>query len=278
VTTVSPREPVTPRGSAVPGTVQSVSRALRLLEFVAATREGVTAREVAQHLDLALPSTYHLLATLTQSRYVIHLADVHRYVLGNQVRLLERGLTRQLEAPEPVAAALRRLHTTADAAAYYAIYRDVDVVIAHVVDSELRPRVRDLHVGFDQAAHATAFGKVMLAGMEDTRRDAYLSRTGLRPCTQRTIVDRGELEAQLTHVREANLALEIGEFRDGLSCMASPVRSGSGSVIGSVAVSLPSADLARRRWELERTVRHGAMAVTRVVTALSRQAHRAAGG
>lgn len=250
------------------GTVQSVSRALRAMEFVAASRDGVTAKEIAAHLDLALPSAYHLLATLTESGYLVHLAQDHRYGLGYRVRLLEQGLERQLEVPALIASAVKRLHLEADAAAYYAVYREVNVVVAHVVDSERRPRVQVLDIGFHEATHATAFGKVMLAAMSPEERDAYLDRVGLRRCTANTMTDRSLLEAHLDKVRRSGVALEIGEFQDGLSCLAAPVRSSAGAVLASVAISLPSADFATRRWDLERAVRRGALVATRAVNSL----------
>jgi len=252
----------------VAGTVQSVSRALRAMEFVAASRDGVTAKELAAHLDLALPSAYHLLATLTESGYLVHLAQHHRYGLGYRVRLLEQGLARQLKVPAVIAAAVRRLHHEADAAAYYAVYREFDVVIAHVVDSERRPRVQVLDIGFHEATHATAFGKVMLAAMPPDERATYLDRVGLRRCTSNTLVDRQTLETHLESVRRSGVALEIGEFQDGLSCLAAPVRSSAGAVLASVAISLPSADFASRRWALERAVRRGALVATRAVNRL----------
>lgn len=248
-----------------PGTLQSVSRALRLLELVAATRDGVTAKEAAAALGVALPTAYHLLTTLTESGYLVHLAAERRFGLGYQVRVLEQGLCRQLEVPPGVAAAVGRLHVEADAAAYYAVYRDADVVVAHVVDSPRRPRVQVLDIGFHEATHATAFGKVLLAAMDPAARRAHLSRTGLRPCTGRTIVDEQALEGHLAHVRESSVALEIGEFQDGLSCLASAVRGPDGAVVGSVAISLPSAEFTSRRWQLERAVRHGATAATRAL-------------
>jgi DNA-binding IclR family transcriptional regulator len=251
---------------AVPGAIQSVSRALRAIEFVAASPEGVTAKQIGAHLNLAVPSTYHLLATLIESGYVIHLAQEHRYALGYRVRLLEQGLERQLEVPNQIAEAIKRLHIEADAAAYYAVYREIDVVIAHVVDSERRPRVRVLDVGFHEATHATAFGKVMLAAMTPEDRDAYLARVGLRRCTDNTIVDRRALEVHLEQVRKSGVALEVGEFQQGLSCLAAPVWSPAGAVVASVAISLPSPDLAARRWALERAVRHGALVATRAVS------------
>src|SRR6195952_4417286 len=154
-----------PRDEVAPGTVQSVSRALHLLEHVAKSPGGVSAKQAAEHLGVALPSAYHLLATLTDCGYLVHLTGEHTYALGYQVRVLEHGLTRQLQAPGPVAAAVRALHHTADAAAYYAVYRDVEIVVAHVLDSERRPRVRVLAIGFLEAAHVPALGKVILADM-----------------------------------------------------------------------------------------------------------------
>ena len=261
-----------PTQTGVAGGLQSVARAMRLLEFVAAHRDGVSARQAAEHLEMALPSAYHLLATLTSSGYLTHLAQDHRYALGYRVRLLEQGLVRQLTVPALVAAAIRQVHKDADAAAYYAVYRGVDVVIAHVVDSERRPRVQVLDVGFHEATHATAFGKVMLAAMDPTRRAGYLDTAGMRQITTRTITDRTELETHLTGVRESSIGVEIGEFQDGLSCLASPVRSSAGAVVGSVAISLPSAELAKRRLVVERAVRHGARTVTRAITASGRPA------
>jgi DNA-binding IclR family transcriptional regulator len=252
------------------GTVQSVSRALQALELVASRRDGATAREVAAHLDLALPSTYHLLATLTASGYLVHLAQEHRYGLGYRVQLLEQGLARQLEVPASVAAAIAQLHHDADAAAYYAVYRDVDVVIAHVEDSARRPRVQALDVGFHEATHATAFGKVMLAAMDGATRERHLAQAGVRALTGQTVTDREELETQLAHVSASSIAVEINEFQEGLSCLASPVRSRAGAVVGAVAISLPTSELVTRRRRLERVVRHGAMVVTRAVTAASR--------
>jgi DNA-binding IclR family transcriptional regulator len=263
-----PTDPARRRETPAAGSVQSVARALRALEYVAASRNGATAKQIAAHLDIALPSTYHVLTTLTEAGYLVHLTQEHRYGLGYRVRLLEQGLERQLEVPPQIVDAINRLHTEADAAAYYAVYRDVDVVVAHVADSERRPRVRVLDIGFHEATHATAFGKVMLAAMAPEDRDAYLDRAGLRRCAENTITDRGALEEHLTQVRRSGVALEMSEFQSGLSCLAAPVYSRAGAVVASVAISLPSAEFAHRRWALERAVRHGALVATRALNAV----------
>lgn len=246
--------------------LQSVAKALHVLELVGASPEGVAAKEVARSLDVSLPSAYHLLSTLVDTGYAVHLSGEARYGLGSKARFLGQALCRQLAVPREVADGIRQVHADADAAAYYAVYRDTRVVVAHVEDSERRPRVQPLDVGFDEAAHATAFGKVMLASMGDAERDGYLSALGCPPLTPSTITGRQALAAHLGHVRESGVALELEEFQPGLGCMAAAVRERSGAVVASVAVSLPVAELRQRRWHLEKAVRRGAARVTRALT------------
>ncbi|GAA3729835.1 DNA-binding IclR family transcriptional regulator [Spinactinospora alkalitolerans] len=257
---------VAPRsgGSRTP-VLQSATKALRVLELIAGSPTGLSAKEIAGRLDLALPSTYHLLTTLVDAGYVVHLSEEARYGIGSKARFLGQALTRQLAVPREVAAAIKQVHVDADAAAYYAVYRETDVVIAHVEDSDRRPRVQPLDVGFDEAAHATAFGKVMLSAMAPEECAAHLGLTGCPSLAPSTITDAAELTEQLSHVRESGIALELEEFQRGLGCMAAPVQSRAGAVVASVAISLPVAELRKRRWHLERVVRHGAARVTRAL-------------
>ena len=250
---------------AAPPGLQSVTRALHVLELIASRPDGMTAKEVSARVGMPLPTVYRLLTTLVDSGYLIHLASEHKYGLGYRVRLLDQGLVSQLAVTDEVAETIRMLHHEADAAAYYAVYRGVDVVVAHVVDSERRPRVQILDVGFHEATHATAFGKVMLAGMSDSERESYLDTFGLPALTPNTITDRARLQSQLAHVRRSNVALEVNEFQPGLTCMAAPVTTATGQVVASVAVSLRSEDFAPRRWDIERAVRQGASRVTRAL-------------
>lgn len=245
--------------------LQSVTRALHVMEMVAATRDGVRAKDVAAALEMPLPTVYRLLSTLVDAGYLVHLVSEHRYGLGYRIRVLDQGLHGQLAVSDEVADAVARLHVEADAAAYYAVYRGVDVVVAHVVDSVRRPRVQILDVGFHEATHATAFGKVMLSGMSPEERDRYLDAFGLPALTPKTMTDRKVLGEHLRHVGEAGVALEVNEFQPGLTCMAAPVRSPAGQIVGSVAISLASHSFAPRRWDIERAVRQGAARVTRVL-------------
>jgi DNA-binding IclR family transcriptional regulator len=142
------------------------------------------------------------------------------------------------------------------------VYRGANVVVAHVADSPAAPRVQTLDFGLHEGAHATAFGKVMLAGMEPAQRAEYLKAHGLPGLTSQTVTDLARPEAHLESVGTTGIAWEFEELQPGLVCAATPVRSADGHVIGSVAVS-GGVDLAQRAEAVDRALRQAAADVGR---------------
>jgi DNA-binding IclR family transcriptional regulator len=248
------------------GLLQSVERAMRVLDHIAAAPGPLPAREVSHSLGLSLPTTYHLLTTLVTGGYLVHLAEEHAYALGHRVDDLARGLRRQIAVPAEVERVTAVVHRQAHAAAYYAALRDAEMIVAHVAECPEHPRIRLLDVGFHQAPHATAFGKLMLAMLEPGAAEDLLDATGTPQVTAGTVTDRRLLRRQLAQVRTTGLAIEVDEFQADLSCMAAPVTDAAGRFVGAVAVSMPTVQLRERRWAVERAVRLGAVRATRAVS------------
>lgn len=239
----------------------SITRALRVVEAVAAAGDGVTAKAIARRLAAPLPTVYRALGTLVEEGYLVRLHDVRGYGLGYRVAELHRSLTDQVRPPGPLRAALREVHTAAGAAAYLAVFRDVDVVVADVDDCNDHPRPVDLRVGEPTPAHATAAGKVMLAGLRPARLAELLERTGLPRFGPRTVADRRALDRELMRIRSDGAAVEVEEFVEGVAGVAAPVLGADGEVEAALGVSVPRAEFTARRWELERVVRGAAARV-----------------
>ena len=251
------------------GLLQSVERAMRVLDHIAAATGPVPAKEVARAVGLTLPTTYHLLTTLVNGGYLVHLPEERAYALGHHIGDLAHGLRRQIAAPAEVERVAAVIHQQAGAAAYYAALRDDEMIVAYVAECPQHPRIRPLDVGFHQAPHATAFGKLMLATLEADRAEHLLDSTGTPSITPGTVTDRRLLRRQLAQIRATGLAVEVDEFQADLSCMAAPVTDAVGRFVGAVAISMPTRQLRERRWAVERAVRMGAVRATRAV-ALSR--------
>ncbi|ROQ40807.1 transcriptional regulator [Frondihabitans sp. PhB188] len=121
-----------------------------------------------------------------------------------------------------------------------------------------------MNFGFHEAAHATAFGKFLLAGMSSEQRDQYLDVHGLGRLTPTTKTARADLLAELVEVGNSGVAWENEEFVTGQTCAAVGVRNGAGMIVSSVAIRAPSGELTpRRRSEVERHLRDAAAAAAR---------------
>ena len=245
------------------GLIASAQRALRVLDVVAAAGDGIAAKAVARRTGYTLGTTYHLLNTLVHEGYLVSLGHSRGFGLGYKIGGLFSRLRETVDAGAEVRAALGELHREAGAAAYFAVFRARRAVVAEVVDAPGAAAVERFGTGVDEAPHATAFGKVMLASLPRDERRAYLAEAGLTPGA---VPGAGDgLGHELGQVRRAGLAHDVEEFRAGLACVAAPVRGDEGRIVGAVALAVPAASFTVRRGALECAVRAGAVRVSSIL-------------
>jgi IclR family acetate operon transcriptional repressor len=220
-----------------PTLIQSVQRALRLLEVLAEHDGRARAKELARATGLPLATTYHLLRTCTHEGWLQRLDD-GSYVLGHRIDVVRDHGTaaRGVAHARP---ALEWLRDELGGAVYLGRYVDGEVMVAEIVDSASAPRI-DLWVGIHDAAHATALGKAILGQLSAGDRDDYLARHPLHDLTPRTVVDRRRLRLP----GPGEVAVDDGEYAVGIRCLAAAVRTPSGA--GAVAVVSPASEVRRR--------------------------------
>ena len=215
-----------------PTLIQSVQRALRLLEMVAEFDGRAQAKELARAAGFTLPTTYHLLRTMTHEGYLQRLDD-GGYVLGHRLDVVLRhgGAARAVAQARP---ALEWLRDELNSAVYLARYEDGEVVILDIVDSAKAPRI-DLWVGIHDAAHATALGKSILGQLRADDREEYLSSHRLHQLTRHTVVNSARLRERLPDPDA--VAMDNEEYAVGIGCLAAPVSTPD--VMGSIGVVTP---------------------------------------
>lgn len=226
-----------------PTLITSVVRALSLLDTVGAQSGPVPAKKLARLTGLPLGTTYHLLRTLLHEGFVDR-AD-GGYVLGDRVSTLAQRRV----GTDPGGRAhrvLRGLHDELGAAAYLSVLDDGCIRLIDVADSPDAPRT-DMWVGFDDAAHATALGKAVLASLPEDELKDYLADHPMVDLTPATVTSRTVLLQQLHHSPE--LTSDDEEYAVGVACLAVPVPSST--LVAAVAISVPAA----RRATLEGSTR-----------------------
>jgi IclR family acetate operon transcriptional repressor len=220
-----------------PTLIQSVQRALRLIEVLAEHDGRARAKELARASGLPLATTYHLLRTCAHEGWLQRLDD-GSYVLGHRIDVV-RGHGSAARAVAHARPALEWLRDELSGAVYLARYVDGEIVVSEIVDSPRAPRI-DLWVGIHDAGHATALGKSVLGQLPTAGRDDYLDRHPLHDLTPRTVVDRRRLRLPLP----GGVAVDDGEYAVGVSCVAAAVATPDG--IGAVGVVCPPSERGRR--------------------------------
>jgi len=249
--------------------IRSVSRALRVLEAVGGAEHGLTVKQIARRCELTVATTYHLVRTLAYEGYVARRED-GTYVVGMEISDRFRELVAALRGPPTIAEALRRAALDTGYSHFVGRFISGRVVLTACAEGPRTPYLEDLLPGFDDAAHATALGKALLATLTADQRARYLRDYGMRGYTPATLVTPDQLESDLAAGEKRAMHMEVGQYRPGLACAAVQAvadRDQDRRIVVAVAVPAPdmmtSAKIIRTR--LAVTARQVALAVAEAV-------------
>jgi DNA-binding IclR family transcriptional regulator len=220
-----------------PGRVQSVDRAVTILEFLARNGwSGVT--EVGEALDVHKSTAFRLLTTLESRGLVEQHADTGQYHLGFGLVHLARAVVVGPDIAGRARAGCEWLAGhTAETITLSVLEGDECVTIDQIIPTSAV--VSRSWLGRRTPSHCTSPGKVFLAHLDADRRAGILGEP-LKRYTDHTITDAAELEALLDQVLADGYATTIEELEDGLSSVAAPVLSADGRVVATIEVSGPS--------------------------------------
>lgn len=226
---------------ATPSGVQSIDRAVLVLELLADAGGSLRLAELVAATGLPLPTVHRLVRALAHNGYVRQEAS-KRYALGPRlIRLGEvsgRGLS-SLAMPDLTALAAQ-IGETANMALL-----DGDAVL-YVAQAPSAHSMRMFtEVGRRVAAHCTGVGKALLAQLPDTEVRELLDRTGMTAHTPHTITDPDVLLSELSSIREQGWAVDHAEQEAGVWCVAAPVRDAPARV--AISISGPSGRITPER-------------------------------
>ncbi|GAA1685686.1 DNA-binding transcriptional repressor XynR [Glycomyces endophyticus] len=228
--------------------IQSVQRALRIMELVGRHADGVSAPRIAFECGLNRATAYNLLRTLVYEGYLRRDGE-GRYSLGLEVSDRYSELTRAISGPKTCGDYMRRLSVETGYSTFVARFVEDRPAVTEVIEGNRSPHVEDLIVGFDDGAHATALGKALLATLLPTDRARFLRAAGMRRFTGRTLIEPDAFEHDLAVYGESGVYAELGQFKEDVACAGVVVRrDGSPSERVVFAVAMPIADI-RESWQ-----------------------------
>jgi DNA-binding IclR family transcriptional regulator len=218
--------------------VQSVDRALDILEAFNYNEEELGVTELSHKLNLHKNNVFRLLATLETRGYIEQDRKTGNYRLGIKIFEVANVFLHHLGLRRQARPILEELVSKCNETAYLAVTEGTDVV--YVLMHETTHTVRVIpRLGHRLPAYCTASGKIQLAfESQDHLRELFKDRA-LRQLTANTIADFDRLLEHLAEVARQGFAVDNEELEEGVCCLAAPVRDYSHKVVAGVGLSGP---------------------------------------
>lgn len=226
--------------------VQSLNRALDILEALALQPEGTTLTELSQRVGLHKSTVHRLLATLAARHYVEVGSSGCR--LGLRVADLGSRLLNSMELRTESAPILRALSHRLQRVVHLGVLDEGEVVYLDKVEPVESIRLYS-SIGRRAPFHCTGLGKVMAAFRPAEEIEAWAKRHGLPRKTANTLTEIGALGAELDRVQKLGYAFDEIEHEENVRCVAAPVRDYRGTVIAGVSVTGHADDFTREKAE-----------------------------
>lgn len=224
--------------------VQSIERALVILETLGRYPQGIGVTELGQGVGLHKSTVHRLLSTLLAYGYVEQDKDTERYHLGIKILSLGLEVLNNLDFRKEALPYMKELEEISRETVQLAVL-DSDQVV--VVARNHSPEAITVNLGLRADTHCTAEGKILLAYLPEEEIARTLNKRQMQQYTVNTITDVNNMLTHLVKVRNQGYAINAEELAEGLRSVAAPVFDHTGRVIAALSISGPTSRLTLER-------------------------------
>lgn len=216
--------------------IQSLDRALDVLEALAGQPGGLNVTEIATRLRLPKSTAFRMVSALAQRGYAERRAEDGRYIVGMILVDLCHERLNDLELKIEARPFLSRLCQQAGSTVFLAVLQgDAAVYIdAYETFNSLR---KFAIIGQRRPLYCSGLGKALLMGMSDDALSRAAHSVAFARHTATTIAGPAELLQDITASRRRGWALDDRELEPSIRCVAAPIRSVGGAAIAAISVS-----------------------------------------
>lgn len=215
--------------------VQSIERAIRILEELATEKEGLGVTELSQRVQLHKSTVHRILNTLLLYGYVERNPHTERYRLGMKLLYLGGAILDRMDIRSEARDILDALAKEVNETVHLVVPEGDKAIYVDKIDSRRTIRMYS-QIGRRAPYHASAVGKAILAFLPKEEAETIISK-GLERYTKNTITDPEKLRNHLEMIRRKGYAIDEEENEVGIRCIGAPVFDHTGRVVAAVSIS-----------------------------------------
>ncbi len=228
------------------GQVQSLSRALKLLNALSYYVQGISLSEVAQEVGMPNSTAHRLLTTLQNERYVRFDNERSVWMIGVQAFRVGATFVRSRDLVAISRPYMRRLMVQSGETVNLGMADRGEIIYLAQVETQKMMRAI-AGTGGRAAMHCSGIGKALLAYMNEEDRGRTLDSLQFHRETANTITSVELFNRQIPDITRNQYAVDDEENAIGLRCVAGVIFNEFGEPMAGLSVSGPTARLTDAR-------------------------------
>lgn len=219
-------------------TVQSVDRALSILELLSKHPRGLGVTTISKELNLAKSTTHRLLSSLISRDFIYQSREDESYKLSLKLAKLSFGIIENIDIRKIARPFIEELSGMVNEVVHLCILDGHEVVYIDKVESNRTLRMYS-QIGKRALLHCTGVGKMILSGLPDNEINIIINETGLPKFTKNTLITKESLLKEIQLIRSRGYSIDNEEHESGIYCVAAPIYDYTGAIVAGFSISGP---------------------------------------
>lgn len=219
-------------------TVQSVDRALIIMDILQQNANGLGITELSSRMGLAKSTIHRMLTSLKNKGYVKQDPVTERYQLG--LKLIELGsiVSQSLEIRSIAKPYMDQLVQETGETSHLVVLEDFEIIYIEKIESPYTIRMYST-IGKRAPLYCTGAGKAILSHLSEQEITKYLVEKELIKYTEKTIINKDLLLEELTNIKQKGYSVDDEEHELGIQCVAAPILDHNNNVVAGLSVAGP---------------------------------------
>nr|WP_288305670.1 IclR family transcriptional regulator [uncultured Romboutsia sp.] len=221
--------------------VQSVDRALRIIEFLAENPTGAGITEISKSLGLSKGTVHRLISTLKERDFAYQSSNTELYRLSYKILYLYNCISNNIDMFKVSRPIIRKFADKVDATVHLATLDEKRSNIVYIDRIEpmnsQKPFVMSSRVGKKAPCYCTAAGKMLLSQYSDDKIRDIMKGEEYKTYTDKTIKNIDEFLEEIHKVRKQGYALDENEYDHGIICISIPIYNSNDKIDFAMSVT-----------------------------------------
>lgn len=216
--------------------VQSVDRALSILEMLSDYEDGLGITDISLKLDMHKSTVHRLLNTLMHKGYIHQCKVTSKYTVTFKLFELGSKKVNKLDISSISKPHLEELMKRTNEVVHLGVRENQDIIYISKVEPEKSIQMYT-RIGMRKPMYCTAMGRSIMIDMSESRISDIWNVSEIIKFTDKTITELEDFINFMKDVKNKGYALDNQEIELGIRCISAPIRDYTGNICAAVSIS-----------------------------------------